>query len=801
MPAGQLGIVFTLTSEAAGLSRGFRQANAEMSGFQQRARAFGRAAAVPLAAVGVAAGRAAVQLVGEFEQAQKSIAQATGATGAELQGLTDDMRAAFGQVPQSMGEVADAIGTINTRFGSTGQTLQDQTRLFLDFSRVTGTEVSTAVSTLAAQLTNFGEPASSLNETLGDMVRIQQETGLAGADMARQFNEYGPLFANLNLTVEQTAAVFGQLAQSNIAVSRIAPGLNAFIRNASALGKDPLTALRDVVDEIRDAANFTDALNAATEAFGAEGAQRMTTAIRAGNFDIREFNGLLGVGQGIVAQQGEEMLTLGERFQRVGNSIKASATPALAGFANAAADALETLRAQGFGAAVSQTFDQITDSIDRMTPRLIDWARENTGAATSIAAVAGGLALWVARRHPVIGAISGIALAMQGLNQENTVAQVGMIGVGVALTGLSVAAAAAAGRFNLLTLAVAGFAAAAAWASGNRENDRERVFGTAITSAIGGATVGGAIGSVIPGVGTGLGALVGGAAGFVGGAGYELLFGQNADPSIPFDPSVITGTRDGRGFTPWTPPGSSGFSIDGQGPAASGQVAAVTAMTTAASAQESAAEAQETAAAAMLASLGPESEFGDLLRREDTDTSRTFADFMAQEQDRQEFVEEQANSFNGFRRDYNRETDRQIQAVLDNTKLSSAERAQQVTEIKANRENATAFGNAYISAALGVGEDTRWVGAQVEGLGPHLDAGFSDLSDTVKGLANLPLPTVNVINELKPVAPQINWNPVYNIAVNDVKRATAIVTDIQTQINQGVILEDVVGRLFAGALR
>ena len=228
---------------------------------------------------------------------------------------------------------------------------------------------------------------------------------------------------------------------------------------------------------------------------------------------------------------------------------------------------------------------------------------------------------------------------------------------------------------------------------------------------------------------------------------------------------------------------------------------AATAQLQAAAAQEQAAAAQDEAAAAMITSLGPESEFGDLLRQENTDATRTLGDLLSQEQDRQEYAEEQANSFNGFRREYNRETDRQIQAVQENTKLSSAERARQVNEIRANRENVSAFRTAAINASLGIGEDTRWVGMQVEGLGPVMNAGFSDLSDTVKGLANLPLPTVNVINELKPVAPQINWNPVYNIAVNDVKRATAIVNDIQTQVNQGVVLEDVVGRLFAGALR
>ena len=460
MPAGQLGIVFALTSNAAGLSRGFRQANQEMSGFQAKARAFGRAAAIPLAAVGVAGARAAVQLVGEFDQAQKTIAQQTGATGAELQALTDDMRAAFGQVPQSMTEVAEALGTINTRFGSTGQTLQDQTRLFLDFSRVTGTQVSTAVSTLAAQLTNFDEPASSLNETLGDMVRIQQETGLAGADMARQFNEYGPLFANLNLTVEQTAAVFGQLAQSNIAVSRIAPGLNAFIRNTAALGKDPLTALRNVVDEIRDAAVFTDALNTATEAFGAEGAQRMTTAIRAGNFDLQDFNGLLGRGAGLVQEQGEEMLTLGERFTRVGNQIKSAAAPALSSFADATADVLDTFRTQGFAAAVSEAFDAVGEAGSRAFDRFTDWASENRLLAGAMTVAAGAAFLLFTRTHPLVAAFTALSAAWAALQGDNVALQ--LLSIAAAATAVGVAVYRGVAAFQALRGAAAGAAVAQA---------------------------------------------------------------------------------------------------------------------------------------------------------------------------------------------------------------------------------------------------------------------------------------------------------------------------------------------------
>ena len=445
MPAGQLGIVFALTSNAAGLSRGFQQANREMSGFQQRARAFGRAAAIPLAAVGVAGARAAVQLVNEFDQAQKTITQQTGATGAELQGLTDDMRAAFGQVPQSMGEVAEALGTINTRFGSTGQALQEQTRLFLDFSRVTGTEVSTAVSTLAAQLTNFGEPASSLNETLGDMVRIQQETGLAGADMARQFNEYGPLFANLNLTVEQTAAVFGQLARSNIAVSRVAPGLNAFIRNTAALGKDPADgpACRGGRDSRcrrvhrrheRGDAGIRGGGRPADDDGDPGGQLRPAGLQRA----PRQGRGArAGAGRGDADPRGA---VLQDRQPDQGGR-----DPGSVGFRPTRRRTCWTrFREEGFGPAVSQAFEAIRTAGGRVFGRFADWARDNRVLAGGMTLVAGAALTVFARTHPLIATFAALATAWTALQGDNLAVQLLAIAGAAAVVGVNVYRAVAA---------------------------------------------------------------------------------------------------------------------------------------------------------------------------------------------------------------------------------------------------------------------------------------------------------------------------------------------------------------------
>ena len=830
---GQLGIVFNLTSNAAGLSRGFGQANREMSGFQARARAFGRAAAIPLAAVGVAGARAAVQLVGEFEEAQKIITQGTGATGETLRGLTDDMRASFGQVPQSMAEVAQATADINTRFGTTGQTLQDQTRLFLDFSRVTGTQVSTAVSTLAAQLTNFGEPVSSLNESLGDMVRIQQATGLAGETMARQFNDYGPLFANLGLTVEQTAAVFGQLAQSNIAVSRVAPGLNAFIRNMSALGKDPLTALREVVDEIQDATEFTDAMNTAMEAFGAEGAQRMTTAIRAGNFDIREFNGLLGAGAGIVQEQGEEMLTLGERFSRIGNQLKASATPALSSFANAAADVLDTFRTDGFGAAVSQAFDQIGDAGGRAFSRFTDWARDNKVLAGGMTLVAGAALTLFTRAHPLIAVFATLSAAWAALQGDNVALQLTAIAAAALAVGVAVS------RVTTAFLAMRGAAAAAAAAQG-AAGLAGLAGGVGGVGRAGGAARGlgiagrfGLAGAAITAGFLGVAALTRQASeereqetveeeltrlrGYTGRRGVQVRgrireLEQQQRSTLGFGDVTESARRDrgiGVGFEGLVNAAravAEGTATradlerlqDPEADPITVQLAqqAAQAQMQAAGAQVEAADAQAEASAAMLASIGPESTFGDQLRAaEGRDADYSYDDFRADNKTRIAQNEEYANSFAGFVAHYNDQTDEQIRAVAENTDLSSKERAEQIAEIKASREDSATFHSAAVSATLGIGDDTRWVGMQVEGLGPLMNAGFGQV---IGAITNLPAPVVDIVNEIRTVAPNINWQPVFNISVSDPGRAAAIVRDMNTAISAGLDLEDIAGRLFRG---
>ena len=276
-------------------------------------------------AVGV--GTAFIKAGLDFEKMEKVLIQGTGASGEALKDLKEQATDVMKTVPESAETVATTIADVNTHLGLTGDELEDTSKLFLDFARVAEVDVSSAIGALDAQLTQFGLSAGDSEEVLGDLLRISQATGVPMDKLLSQMETFGPIFANANFTAEETAAILGQLEQGGVNLTRVGPALNKFFRDAAKNGKKPQKALQDTVKAIENATSTTEALNIATAAFGAEGAQRMVSVIQSGNFDLEEFNGLLGEGTGIVDEQAEATATLSDKFNTLKNKVLAELGP------------------------------------------------------------------------------------------------------------------------------------------------------------------------------------------------------------------------------------------------------------------------------------------------------------------------------------------------------------------------------------------------------------------------------------------------------------------------------------------
>ena len=161
--------------------------------------------------------------------------------------------------------------------------------MFLDVARVAGTEAGPMIKGVNDIMGVFGEDQTETNRILGDFVKISQDTGIPLGKLIADMTTYGPVLKNAGMETDEAAAFIGTLNSNGIEASRVMPGLNARMRKLAEEGiTDMKAALEDDIKFIQSATNDTDALNRATEVFGAEGAQRMLAAINAGLIPAHE---------------------------------------------------------------------------------------------------------------------------------------------------------------------------------------------------------------------------------------------------------------------------------------------------------------------------------------------------------------------------------------------------------------------------------------------------------------------------------------------------------------------------------
>jgi TP901 family phage tail tape measure protein len=283
------------------------------------------------AALGVL-GAVGLKLGGDFESAFNKIRIGTGATGDELAVLKDSFRDTFKSVPVSMEAAADAISQLNTLTGKTGGILTDMATTALDAARLMGEDSTALIENFGRAINAFGGAAEDSAGVLDTIFVISQKTNVPMTELLGTVQTYGPVLRNLGFGLHESAILFGQLSKAGIDVSRVMPGINAFMRRLADEGVEDLRGgFEDVIEQIQNTTSDTEALNIATEAFGAEGAQRLVVAAREGAFELGELTDALATSEGAIARTAKETQTLSDRFTILKNRALIALEPALIG--------------------------------------------------------------------------------------------------------------------------------------------------------------------------------------------------------------------------------------------------------------------------------------------------------------------------------------------------------------------------------------------------------------------------------------------------------------------------------------
>lgn len=249
---------------------------------------------MPVSGAAVAVGTASVAAFNELDAGYDTIVTKTGATGEALDSLQESMRNLFGSLPIDAETAGIAIGEVNTRFGATGEELEDLSRQFIQFSEINGTDLNSSIDSVDALMTKFGVDSSQTGEVLGLLTKAGQDTGISMDTLENALNTNGATLKEMGLDLTGSVNLLAQFEENGVDATTALAGLKKAQQNATANGQSLGDALGETIQKIKDSTDETEALQTATELFGKKGAAEMTQAIREGRLSVEDLTSSLG---------------------------------------------------------------------------------------------------------------------------------------------------------------------------------------------------------------------------------------------------------------------------------------------------------------------------------------------------------------------------------------------------------------------------------------------------------------------------------------------------------------------------
>ena len=195
-----------------------------------------------------------------FEQEGANLASVLGKSRDQIQGLTEDAKRLGATTAFTAGEVTQ-LQTEFAKLGFNQQQILDATEATLDLAAATGTDLSEAAAVAGATLGGFGLSADQTGRVADVMAKSFSTSALDMEKFKEAMKGAAPAAKAVGLSVEETTAHLGTLANAGISGSKAGNNLKTSLINLNAAGLTLEQGLRKV-------ANSEDKLGTATKLVG-----------------------------------------------------------------------------------------------------------------------------------------------------------------------------------------------------------------------------------------------------------------------------------------------------------------------------------------------------------------------------------------------------------------------------------------------------------------------------------------------------------------------------------------------------
>ena len=295
--------------------------------------------------VGIATCTMALNKFGaEMNEVSIEIAKGTGETGEKLRKLTETaektMVKGFGRSTKELGVM---VADLNTRFGATGEQLQDLTGEFDKFARITDTDVKGSINEVADIINKWGMSTLEVNPLLDQLTVASQKSGASVADLMSGLKSGQAIFSQFGMSTTKTIAFLSSLKQNGISTESALTGMRTALAKFSSEGIEASAGLQKVISEIQNAKSDTDALNISLKTFGTRAGAEMVQAFRSGTASVDDFVSALENAGGAVEKTNEFSRSSALAMTELKNSLKGTFS--------------------GFGKGINDLFTDLIDSV------------------------------------------------------------------------------------------------------------------------------------------------------------------------------------------------------------------------------------------------------------------------------------------------------------------------------------------------------------------------------------------------------------------------------------------------------
>ena len=259
---------------------------------------------VPLAGIGAAS----VKTAADFESSMSNVQALSGATGSELEQLSNLAKEMGANTQFSASEAADALGYMALAGWDTQQSMNALPGV-LNLAAASGMGLAEASDLVTDYLSAFGEEADQAGRMADVLSYAQANSNTTTAGLGEAFKNCAANANAFGLDIEQTTALIGKLSDQGLKGSEAGTALSAVFRDITQKMKDGNITIgktkiavqdangnyRSMTDILRDVENATDGMGDAQKnaalmsTFTSDSLKALNILLQTGSGNIEDF--------------------------------------------------------------------------------------------------------------------------------------------------------------------------------------------------------------------------------------------------------------------------------------------------------------------------------------------------------------------------------------------------------------------------------------------------------------------------------------------------------------------------------